>query len=95
MTYKLNEEFLIELNELMIGLAKRGISFTFIQIFDGGKVDVPSQNWDAICHMGSYGHEKGLLEVMGSAVNRNPYDSVEGFLTADEVLERVDEIKRV
>lgn len=92
-TYKLNKDYLIELNKLMLGLAERSISFTFTQIYDGGKVDVPSQNWDAICHMGSYGHENGLLEVMGNAVNRCPYDSVEGFLTADEILERVDEIK--
>ena len=93
MTYKLNKHFLIELNKLMLGLAERGISFTFTQAYDGGKVDVPSQNWDAICHMGSYGHNNGLLEIMGGAVNRNPHDSVEGFLTADEILERVDEIK--
>ena len=95
MNYKLNKDYLIELTKLMKGLAERGISFTFEQIYDGGKVDVPLQNWDAICHMGSYGHENGLLEVMGNTVNRCPYDSVEGFLTAETILERVDENKRV
>ena len=95
MNYKLNKDYLIELNKLMKGLAQRGISFTFEQIFDGGKVNVPSQNWDAICHMGSYGHDKTLLEVMGEAVNRNPYDDVEGYLTADTILARVDENKEL
>ena len=95
MNYELNKNYLIELNKLMKGLAQRGISFTFEQIYDGGKVDVPSQNWDAICHMGSYGHEISELEVMGEAVNRNPDDTVEGWLTADEILKRIDENKKV
>ena len=65
--------------------------FTFKPFLNGGIVDVPSQNWDAICHDGSYGNKDGLLEVMGRAVNRNLYDDVEGYLTADEILKRVDE----
>ena len=46
--------------------------------------------WDAICHFGSYGSEHGLLEVMGSAVVR-ARDSVEGWLTADEIIARLEE----
>ena len=84
-------KYLVELNKLMLGLAERGINFTFSQAFDGGKVDVPSQDWDAICHFGSYGGGDGLLEVMGARVSRNNYDSVEGYLTAEEILERLDE----
>ena len=91
MNMKMNKHFLPELNKLMIGLAERGIPFTFEQCYDGGKVDVPSQDWDAICHGGSYGSHSGLLEVMGSKVVRNTYDMVQGYLTAAEILDRVDE----
>lgn len=41
---------------------------------------------DAICHSGSYGHEDGLLEIMGlTRIN----DSVEGWLTAREAFDRI------
>lgn len=43
---------------------------------------------DAICHSGSYGHEEGLLEIMG--LTRND-DSVEGWLTSEEVFDRISE----
>ena len=42
---------------------------------------------DAICHKYSYGHEQGLLEIMG--LNEDPYDDVEGWLTAQQVFERI------
>lgn len=48
-----------------------------------------SWQWDAICHRGSYGHEEGLLEVMGSVTN----DDVEGWLTADEIIKRLEGAK--
>lgn len=43
---------------------------------------------DAICHSGSYGHEDGLLEIMGLTRNN---DSVEGWLTSREVFYRIRE----
>ena len=43
---------------------------------------------EAVCHSGSYGHEIGLLEIMG--LTRND-DSVEGWLTSDEVFDRISE----
>ena len=43
---------------------------------------------DAVCHSGSYGHEIGLLEIMG--LTRND-DSVEGWLTSEEVFDRISE----
>ena len=44
---------------------------------------------DAICFSGSYGYEDGLLEIMG-LVNEEEIDgSVEGYLTAEEVFERM------
>lgn len=46
---------------------------------------------DAVCHSGSYGHENGLLEIMGLGVcMENAGDDVEGWLTAEEVLERLE-----
>lgn len=57
------------------------------------QIIVPPQDkerqWDVICHRGSYGHNEGLLEIMGNIVRVN--DSVEGWLTADDVIERIEE----
>lgn len=64
------------------------------QIFDRHQIIVPNaerHEWDAICHYGSYGVEKGLLEVMGEKVIRNTSDFVEGYLTADEIIRRLEE----
>ena len=93
MEMKLNTFYLKEIGKLMIGLAERGIDFTLTKVFDGFKVDVPSQDWDAICHSGSYGSKSALLEVMGKKIVRNIHDSVEGFLTAKEILERLDALE--
>lgn len=43
---------------------------------------------DAVCHFWSYGHESGLIEVMGFPF----YDEedVVGFLTADEVIHQIE-----
>ena len=47
--------------------------------------------WDAICHYGSYGHEQGLLEISGSLVDETKTgDSVEGYLFASEIIERLE-----
>lgn len=43
---------------------------------------------DAICHFGSYGHERGLIEVMGFPFCDE--DDVVGFLTADEVIHQIE-----
>lgn len=50
--------------------------------------------WDAICHHGSYGAEEGLLEIMGDIVDVEAVgDSVEGWLTAEDVIERIEAMK--
>ncbi len=47
--------------------------------------------WDAICHYGSYGHNDGLLEISGSLVDETKTgDSVEGYLFASEIIERLE-----
>jgi hypothetical protein len=43
---------------------------------------------DAICHKYSYGYEEGLLEMMG-LIPDEVGDSVEGYLTAKEVFNRI------
>jgi hypothetical protein len=43
-----------------------------------------------ICHNGSYGHEDGLLEIMGLLTEEElKHDSVRGWLTADDVFSRI------
>lgn len=48
------------------------------------------KGWDAICQRGSYGFEEGLLEIYGIIVDRKKDgDSVVGWLTAEEVINRI------
>ena len=44
--------------------------------------------WDAICQRGSYGYEKGLLEIMGKIVS--PGCDVEGWLNAQQIIHRLE-----
>lgn len=46
--------------------------------------------WDAISHYGSYGYEKGLLEIYGSIVTEEDCDTVVGWLTAQDVINRLE-----
>lgn len=46
------------------------------------------RQWDAICHRGSYGYEQGLLEIYGTIVQGQ--DSVEGWLTAEDIIKRLE-----
>lgn len=43
---------------------------------------------DAVCHDGSYGRNDGLLEIKGLVNEEEVGDSVEGWLTAEQVFER-------
>jgi len=46
--------------------------------------------FDAICNRGSYGFEQGLLEIYGDIVDvHRDHDSVVGWLTAKDVIERM------
>ena len=50
------------------------------------------RQWDAICQFGSFGYEEGLLEIMGSIVDKKKDgDSVVGYLTAQDVIDRLEE----
>lgn len=80
-----NDEIrLDEMVALAAGLKARNIPFTARALYGG--MQIICDTWDAICHNGSYGHEQGLIEVMGLGGNE---EDVVGFLTAAEVLEMV------
>lgn len=71
-----------EMNALEEGLRKRDEEYQRIRIFDGEQIRC--RDWDAVIHCGSYGHEKGLLEIM------YPSGEVEGYLTAKNILSWFD-----
>ena len=60
----------------------------FVKNKEGGKL------FDAICHPGSYGYEQGLIEIMNGSLKltKDGDDDVEGWLTADEVVKRLEVI---
>lgn len=78
-----------EMMKLAFGLRDRGIRFKTTSFLDGIQIVVGDWDWDAVCHSGSYGHEKGLIEVMGLPQCQ---DDVIGWLTAEDVLKMVDEL---
>lgn len=81
-----------EMMKLAFGLYDRGIEFKAKSFFDGIQFIIGDRDWDAICHSGSYGHENGLIEVMGLPQCQ---DDVIGYLTAEEVLKMVDELRPI
>ena len=77
-----------EMKKLAEGLVERGIAFTFTPIYEGCQIIV-KDTWDAVCHEFSYGGKHGLLEIMGTLVH-NDNDDVEGYLTTEDILKRLD-----
>lgn len=67
----------------------------YITQLEQHQIIVPPQDkerqWDVICHRGSYGREQGLLELMGTIARTR--DGVEGWLTADDVIKRIEGVK--
>ena len=64
------------------------------RLFDGWQIIYPKDGacriCDAIEHFGSYGSEQDLLEIMGLISDEEEkYDSIVGFLTANDVFERI------
>lgn len=81
-----------EMQKLIVLLAKANIPFEITIHYDSLQVWYPSKKdvvCDAICHSFSYGHEQGLLEIMGLVDEEKVGDSVEGWLTAKEVFCRI------
>lgn len=87
-----------ELDKLQNWLALHGYHFRRIDDWNRHQIIVYANEncnenevlWDAICHRGSYGYEEGLLEIMGDIVDEEVVgDFVEGWLTAEEVVDRI------
>ena len=82
-----------EMKKLIIGLGNLNIDFKIKPHHCGGiMVIVNDWEWDAVLFPGSYGYEKGLIEICGSIV-QNDEDDVEGYLTAEEILNRIRPFK--
>lgn len=88
-----------ELNKLESYLKEKGIKYDrndrekTEKVLDFHQIVVYDDNnpiWDAVCHTGSYGYEQGLLEIMGSIVSKDVCDSAEGWLTADDIIRRLE-----
>lgn len=82
----INIQYISEIAKLARGLKARGIEYSMRTRLDG--FQIVADEWDAVCFTGTYGAQRGLLEVMGSIATGN--DHVEGCLTADEILRRLD-----
>ena len=97
-----SEDFkeIVKLHEL---LEEANIPHTFVPFMGGymlryfGKNEFSEENATGIAkgvvcsvieHMGSYGHEKDLLEIQGLH-KENETGSVIGYLTAEDVFERI------
>ena len=81
-----------EMMKLAFGLRDRGIEFITKSLSNGLQIIVGDWDWDAICHNGSFGHENGLIEVMGLPQCQN---DVIGYLTAEDVLKMVDNLRPI
>lgn len=91
-----------EMDKLEDYLEANGFNYTREPLYDGEQIIVYDnkgvQLWDAICHSGSCGHAQGLLEIMGDITKKRLCDNiiiddVEGYLTAEDIIERLEETK--
>ena len=85
-----------EMNKLIEMLNDANIPFeltTDVEGNENNQVWYPSQKnrvCDVICHQYSYGGRDGLLEIMGLLTEEEAeYDSVVGYLTAEDVFNRI------
>lgn len=91
----LMEDLMTEFNKLENYLRKANCPYERIDTNDYGlerhMIFVPNEKdreWDCICFPGSFGYKDGLLEIMGNIVEGE--DDVEGFLTADQVIQKIE-----
>lgn len=91
-----------ELDKLEEYLKKNNIPYTRVDKSNYGmrhQIMVPeaypNAEWDAICHLGSFGYAQGLLEIMGALVDETKDgDTVVGYLTAEDVIKRIEERRK-
>lgn len=93
MKHMINNQYKKEPLRLASMCLANNIPFEIGELFGGLIVCYPCAGElcvsDAVCHDGSYGREKGLLEIMGLVEDEE--DDVEGYLTAEEVFMRWNE----
>ena len=77
-------------------LTKENIPHTLKTIFDGWQVCYPVDVSSSVCvmdaveHYGSFGKDEDKLEIMGLLTpEEEEHDTILGYLTADEVFERI------
>lgn len=94
----------LNLNEfvkLVVGLNQKGLKIDTELVTNWGAQvivydDEGNRLWDAVINKGSYGSERGLLEVMGQAIvdkislsEDTENIDVIGWLTADDILKKI------
>lgn len=89
--YKLDENYkeILKLDKM---LTDAGVSHTLDRFMDGWQVVYVVEGKriaDAIEHCGSYGNAEDLLEIMGLLTPEEEWDSVLGWLTAEDVFNRM------
>lgn len=86
-----------EMDKLEDYLDVKGYNYKRKPLYDGEQIIVYDnrgvRRWDAVCHSGSYGGKRGLLEIMGDIVLDVVEDDVEGYLTAQDIIERLEGAK--
>ena len=83
-----------EMTKLIEILTKSNIPFDITSCWDAPQVWYPNRKHavcDAVCNKFSYGGKDGLLEIMGLVDEEEGGDDVEGYLTAEEVANRIFE----
>ena len=83
-----------EMTKLIEILKKSNIPFEVTSCRGAPQLWYPNRKpvaCDAVCHKSSFGGKDGLLEVMGLVDEEGVGDDVEGYLTAEEVADRIFE----
>ena len=82
-----------EIYKLAYMLACTLIPYTMTELSGGYHIEYPNHSHcvcSVICHNYSYGHNDGLLEIMGLLTEEeSQHDTVVGWLDADEVFSRI------
>lgn len=92
--HTINNQYKREPIHLASMCLEHNIPFEIAELYEGFIIGYPTLREgervsDAICHNGSYGRHKGLLELMGLLTEEElEFDDVLGCLTAEQVFER-------
>lgn len=83
-----------EMTKLIEILTKNNIPFEVTSCWGASQLWYPNSKHavcDVVCHKFSFGGKDGLLEIMGLVDEGEVGDDVEGYLTAEEVANRIFE----